>query len=411
MFITKRVSSLTGGLPRAFWVMWWGTLINRLGGFVAPFLILFLTGERQLTTFQATTVVSIMGLGGFVGELLGGHFADRMGRRRVMLTAMLLSPVALLALGFSTRYWVMIGTAFATSLLSSMYRPAANAAVADLVPSAERTRAYSLLYWATNLGFAFAPLLAGLIATVSYNLLFILNSAATFAYGLLLRFGVPETRTSITVRRSTVTAGQLLKGNRLLMAVMVLALLHALVLQQAYVTLPLDMQAKGLGAATYGQVLALNGAVVVSLGLFAGRFLERYPVSHVLMAAFLLTGLGFGLNAFAHTAAIFSFGVIIWTFGEMAGVTALAVLPSLLAPLHLRGTYAGLLGATWGLSGMLAPLLGGWGLSRFHAGLWWGCLFVGMLGVVGSMLIAAPLRHRLHLATCTAQIRNKEREA
>ena len=394
MLIAHYVARFTGGLPSAFWVMWWGTLVNRLGGFVAPFLTLFLTTERHLTTFQATTVVSVMGLGGFVGELLGGHLADRMGRRRVMLTAMLVSPLALVALGFSTGYGAILGTAFAAALLGSMYRPAANAAVADLVSPSERTRAYSLLYWATNLGFAFAPVLAGVIATASYSLLFILNGAATFAYGLLIRVGVPETSPSLVGPRVTESTGQLLRRDRLLLAATGLALLHALVLQQAYVTLPLDMQDKGLGAAKYGQILALNGLVIVLVGIFAGRVLERLPVGRVLMFAFLLTGLGFGLNAFAQTAPSFSVGVVIWTFGELAGVSALSALPALLAPAHLRGTYAGLLGATWGLSGMLAPLLGGWVLARSAAGLWWMCLLVGVIGAVGSVLVSAALQRR-----------------
>jgi hypothetical protein len=31
-----------GGLPRPFWFLWAGTLVNRLGYFVAPFLTLYL---------------------------------------------------------------------------------------------------------------------------------------------------------------------------------------------------------------------------------------------------------------------------------------------------------------------------------------------------------------------------------
>jgi hypothetical protein len=46
--ISHRLRSLTAGLPRTYWLLWVGTLINRLGGFVIPFLTLYLTQERGL---------------------------------------------------------------------------------------------------------------------------------------------------------------------------------------------------------------------------------------------------------------------------------------------------------------------------------------------------------------------------
>ena len=42
-----------GGLPRTFWLLWTGTLINRLGAFVVIFLAIYLTGERGFTQSQA----------------------------------------------------------------------------------------------------------------------------------------------------------------------------------------------------------------------------------------------------------------------------------------------------------------------------------------------------------------------
>jgi hypothetical protein len=40
------LASLTAGLPPAYWLLWVGTLINRLGTFVIPFLTLYLTSRR-----------------------------------------------------------------------------------------------------------------------------------------------------------------------------------------------------------------------------------------------------------------------------------------------------------------------------------------------------------------------------
>src|SRR6266536_4381784 len=50
-------------LPRAFWALWTCHLVNRLGGFVQPFLVLFLTHDRRLTAGMAGAVAAAVGGG------------------------------------------------------------------------------------------------------------------------------------------------------------------------------------------------------------------------------------------------------------------------------------------------------------------------------------------------------------
>ncbi|MEF2277269.1 MFS transporter [Deinococcus sp. YIM 134068] len=395
MTFRASLSALTGSLPRPFWVMWWGTLINRLCGFVVPFLTLFLTAQRDLTPMQATLAVNALGLGGFFAQLGGGVLADRLGRRRVMLLALTLSPPFLLGLGFAPSLPLILNCAFVFALIGEMYRPAANAAVADLVPPEERTRAYGLMYWAVNLGFAFAPILAGAIAARSYPLLFVVDAATLLVYAGFIALGVPETRPQVTAGTGRAGAVAVLRREPLLFAFAALTLLFAVVMGQGYVTLPLAMRADGLDERTYGGVIALNGLLIVAVGLFSARLLGRFPAAGVLSAALLLTGVGFGMNALADTAPLYALAVLVWTLGEVAQAAVAPGVVAALAPAHLRGTYAGVLGATWGLSGLLAPLLGGWALGQVGDGLWWGCLGVGSVGALGFLLLAKPLERRL----------------
>jgi hypothetical protein len=54
MTIKKQgLASLVEGLPPTYWLLWSGTLINRLGGFVIPFLTLYLTDQRGIPVSQA----------------------------------------------------------------------------------------------------------------------------------------------------------------------------------------------------------------------------------------------------------------------------------------------------------------------------------------------------------------------
>ena len=160
----SRLSAVVASLPRAYWLLWLGTLINRLGSFVIPFLTLYLTQRRGLPIGQAALMVSLFGAGSFSAALIGGELADRLGRRPVMLLSFLLAPFNMIALGLVQPLALLALLTFTQGLLTDLYRPAVSAAIADLVPAEERPRAYGYLYWAINLGFAIAPVVAGLIA-------------------------------------------------------------------------------------------------------------------------------------------------------------------------------------------------------------------------------------------------------
>ena len=96
----KGLASLVEGLPPTYWLIWIGTLVNRLGGFVIPFLTLYLTSQRQIPVSKAALMVSLFGAGSFIAQLSGGEFTDRLGRRPVMLMSFFVTPIFMILLGF-----------------------------------------------------------------------------------------------------------------------------------------------------------------------------------------------------------------------------------------------------------------------------------------------------------------------
>ena len=106
----------------------------------------------------------------------------------------------MLALGFARAVPLIAGCTFALGFLTDLYRPAVSAAIADLVPPEHRIRAYGYLYWAINLGFAVAPVVAGLLAGYAYLALFVGDAVTTFAFGVIVLLGLKETRPAAAVR-------------------------------------------------------------------------------------------------------------------------------------------------------------------------------------------------------------------
>jgi MFS family permease len=131
----------------AAWVLWAGTLINRLGMFVEPFLALYLSSARHLSLTLVGAVLASYGAGSVFSQLIGGATADRIGRRATLTAGMGANAAALLGLGYARGLGSLVAAAIAVGLTVDLYRPASLALVADLVPAAERTRAFGLLFW------------------------------------------------------------------------------------------------------------------------------------------------------------------------------------------------------------------------------------------------------------------------
>src|ERR1035441_3292713 len=135
------------GLPRSFWVVWIGTVINRLGYVVEPFLALYLVRGRGVSVGVAGVLIACFGTGSLVSQPLGGMLADRVGRRTTIIAGMAGSAAGVLRLGMAPTL-VAIGIAAPVcGLAIDLYRPAVAAIVADIVPSEHRARAFGLLYW------------------------------------------------------------------------------------------------------------------------------------------------------------------------------------------------------------------------------------------------------------------------
>ena len=73
------------GLPRIYWMLWGGMLLNRLGGTIFLLLGLYLTQERGLSAELTGLIISLYAAGGLLAGPIGGTSADRFGRRPSLL--------------------------------------------------------------------------------------------------------------------------------------------------------------------------------------------------------------------------------------------------------------------------------------------------------------------------------------
>jgi MFS family permease len=397
--LAAQVRAAAGGLPATFWVLWVGTLVNRLGSFVTPLLAIYLTRERGFTAAQAGLVAALHGAGAVLSGPLGGALADRLGRRAALILSLWLGSVGMLLLGFSETVLGVHLAAFTLGILGEMYRPVVSTTIADVVRPEDRVRAYGLLFWVVNIGFAIALPLAGWASQAGFRLLFLADAATTFVYGGLVWWRVPGSRPPAGPSRSLLPSlGPMLAPLRdpVFRGFGLPTFLGAFIFFQGMVSLSLDLKSRGFSTAEFGLVMSVNGVLIVLLQPFISTWVSRWRRSAVLAASGLLTGVGFGLHALSVNLPLAALAVGVWTLGEILnGAVSLSVVADL-APPEQRGSYQGAYYMLWGLAGCAAPAVGGWVLEHLgRNALWGGCLLLGLLVMGWHLAVAQARRHHM----------------
>ena len=378
-------------MPRAAWILFGGTFINRFGGFVMVFLVFYLT-DRGYSPTEAGLAVSAYGGGALLASATGGLLADRLGRRLTISLSMFGSAAAVMALSQASALWLVILLTGVAGMAAEAYRPAASALLADLVPPERRFTAFALMRLAVNAGFAAGPAVAGLLASESFFLLFVGDAATSVAYGVIAFFMLPE---GVRSKRQDEVRGEATKAilrDRSFLIFLAASLIAGLVYLQSQATFALHVRGEGFSEAVYGALFSLNGVMIVVLELGIVSVTQRLPATRVMAVGYILVGAGFGLLALAHSLPILILTVVIWTLGEIVGAPVANAYLASLAPPHLRGRYNGAFGLCMSVAFIIAPTLGTWVFERSPTALWVG---TAVLGVVSAGLILLAREQRV----------------
>jgi MFS family permease len=371
-------------------------MVNRLASFVVAFLAIYLVRDRGFGPAEAGRVLALYGLGMIVAGPLGGLLADRVGRRATMVAGLVLGATAVVALAFARAPVPLALFAFLASAAGDLYRPAMSAAVADLVPPADRIRAFGLVYWAVNLSLSIGLVLGGLVAERSLFALFLADAGTSLAAAAIVLLRVPETRPAGIVHEPALRGLAKVFADGPYVSFLVLHLAALAVFIQWQLGLPVDMAAHGFGPSAYAVLMALNCAGVVLLQPVLSPRLRRFDAARLLATSAALFGAGYGVNAIGGSLPVYAVGTALWTVGEVVGFPVASTLVADLAPVALRGRYQGAFSMCWGVAFTVSPLASGELMERLGArALWLSCLAVAAVVSAGHLLTAGPRRRRL----------------
>ena len=375
-------------LPSGVWILLGGTLVNRFGTFVAPFLVIYLT-RSGYSIAQAGFALGAYGAGHVVASAVGGHLADRIGRRNTIMTSMFGSAAAMLALSQMRTYPSIVALTVITAAMAELYRPASHALITDLTPPEHRVFAFALYRFAINLGVSAGPAMAGFLAEHSFLYLFVGDAVTSLAYGVIAVFALPHGLRTYEKGERVGEALRTAMRDGAFMLFLAATFLLAVVDIQMLSTLPLHVTALGFAPRVYGMLISLNGALIIFFELLIIRMTQQLPPRPVIALGYLLWGIGFALTGVARSFPLLAGTVVIWTLGEMIASPMVSSYVAQLAPERFRGRYMGLLVTSWSISICVGPPLGTYLYHRNPAVLWSGC---GVVALISVALLYTPRR-------------------
>lgn len=400
MTVFARLRATFSEYPGQFWLLMAAAFIDLLGGFlIFPFFSLYFTEKFAVGLAEVGLIYGIWAVAGIVGRAMGGALADRIGRKRLVIAGLILSALTSLALALVTDFlWVYV-TAAVGGLFATSGSPAQQAMVADVLPEEQYGEGFGVLRVVANLAFAIGPAIGGVLAGVSYVLLFFIDALTSVLAALFVARYLRESQPAESVERvSGQSIGMVLTGYTAalkdwkLVAIIVLGGLVGLTYFQWYFALPVFMRdVHGMPPNYYGSLMGFAGLLVVLFQLPITRRVRHYAPMALMAVGSLLYAVGFGLFAIIFSLGQYVIAFAIITLGEMIVSPTQQAIVAQLAPTDLRGRYMAAAGLAFSLPNIIGPTLGGMLLDLAHPNLLWyfGSLLC-LVGFVGYLALRAP---------------------
>lgn len=326
----------------------------------------------------------------FVFAPILGKLSDRVGRRPVLLVSLIGTSIGFLIMGLAPRMpagLVLFGLAptliwlFVARIIDGISGgniSTAQAYIADVTPPSDRSKGMGLIGAAFGLGFAFGPLIGGLLSRISPEFPFFFAAAMAATNATALYFLLPESLSS--EHRSDARRGGIIQvleesGSWQLGAIMATYFFSTVSFAMMTTTFALfaahrfkfDAWHTGL---LFGYV-GVIGAVIQ--GGLLGRLVKKFgdkPLAIAGTAIFAVSVFGFPLTETVAVLVLASTGIAI---GNSLTTPTLNGLASKSVKASRQGRVLGLMASVHSLARIIGPVLGGWLLSRdpdfgFHYG-------------------------------------------
>lgn len=306
--------------------------------------------------------------------VVAGRLGDMLGRRRLLLAGVATFALASALCAMAGSLWVLVAARALQGAGAAVMMALSVASVGDMIPKDRIGRAVGLLGTVSAVGTALGPSLGGLlISTLGWHAIFVTLAVAGCAT-LVFDWRVLPVESATGHPAPSLLAGlHLLRQWPLVVGLASMGLVSAIVMATLVVGPFYLSQVLGLGPAATGLVMTIGPAVAAISGIPAGRFVDRFGATPMMIAGLI----GVTAGSLLMTVLPQMLGV-----GGYAG--GLSIVTAGYALFLAANTTGVMTGATGEVRGVVSALLG---LAR-NLGLIGGASAMGAVFAFGSRGIA-----------------------
>jgi predicted MFS family arabinose efflux permease len=349
------------GLSRETWLLGAVILINRSGYMAVPFMSLYVTQYLKRPASDAGLIITLFGVGSILGAATGGTLTDKIGYRPVQIFAAIISGSFFLLFAGVTHFSTLCLLSVVISFFSEAFRPANFTAIAAYAKPGTETRSYSLNRLAINLGWAVGSSIGGLLASINYKLLFLVDGSISILAGLGILWLLPsgkgftkmakEKRRGIKVRKPWQDA--------LFMRFLFLTTIFATCFFLMFRVGPLFFkEVWHMNESLIGLLLGFNGILIALVEMvLISRIEKKRPPLHFVIIGVLCIALSFLfliLPASLSLMAAFC-SISLFTIGEMYSLPFINTFVISRADELNRGQYAAGYTLCWSVAQVIGP--------------------------------------------------------
>lgn len=320
-----------------------------------------------VTVFTLPTVI--------LGPIIG-IFADRLGRKKILVPSLILFGIAGAACGFARDFNLLLLLRFLQGIGAASLLSLSVTLIGDLYTGVRRTSAMGYNASVSSMGTATYPIIGGALATMGWNYPFLLPLVA-IPIGLLVLFALksPEPKGERNLKEYLSNAWIILK-NRQLVGLFIASAANFILLYGAYVTYLPKLIATSFGADSFtiGLFLSSISVAIAFTSSQLGRLVRRFSEQTLVRASFVFYALALFIIPFISNLWLLLIPTTIFGIGLGIGFPSIQTILAQLAPKEYLATVISVNGTFFGLGQTLGPLLMGvaYGMggidSVFYAG-------------------------------------------
>ncbi len=375
----QRLAINMSKLPRQIWILALGRLLSEIGsGFTIFYAPIFFVQQVGLSATSVGLALGSASISGIAGRLISGTYADRWGRKPVLLLATLVLSIACFILANTHNFTTLIAGCLVQGLGLGLYWPANEAIVADLTTGEDRRFAYAITRLADNVGMGLGIIAGGILisSTGAYRNLFIIDGISFCCFFLTILWGIKETLQSNKKPIQFISGYATALRDRRLLVYVIVNIILTVYISQLQSTLPLYFSSFVPQPSTIGfnpQIISTlftgHLLMTVAFQLPILKLLQRLNHARSLMISGGFWILGFICITITGTSNSYallwaSLGLGLFALAIVCYTPTASALIADLAPSSLRGVYTSINSLCWAAGYAIGPPLGGWALDR-----------------------------------------------